>query len=313
MYNTLYMYIHDFYFQYIMDYTIKNEVALQFLLFYNNTKKGSVFKMIIIGEKINGTIPVVKKAIEERDEEFIRQRAIAQAEAGADYIDVCASTAPDVEVETLKWLMDIVQDAVDVPLCIDSPNAKTIEAVFKYAKKPGLINSVSEEGDKCEVIYPLIQGTEWEVIGLTCDNNGIPTDVQTRVDITKSLVEKAAKYDITPDKIHIDPLVIALSTDNNSMLKFVETMKIIKEMYPTIKVTSGLSNISFGMPLRKVINQNFMTIAVFSGMDFAIMDPLDRDIMTALLATEALMGKDRFCRKFTTAYRKGIIGPKKDK
>lgn len=267
--------------------------------------------MIIIGEKINGTIPSVKRAIEAKDEEFIRNRAIAQAQAGADYIDICASTAPDLEVETLKWIMEIVQDAVDKPLCIDSPNARTIESVFKYADKPGLINSVSEEGDKCEVIYPMIQGTDWQVIGLTCDNKGIPTDVKTRVDITEILVEKAAKYDITPDRIHIDPLVIALSTNNQSLLNFVEAMKTIKNMYPTIKITSGLSNISFGMPLRKVMNQNFMTIAVYEGMDSAIMDPCDRDMMTALRATEALMGQDRFCRKFTTSYRKGLIGPKK--
>ena len=146
--------------------------------------------MIIIGEKINGTIPSVKKAIEARDEEFIRNLAIRQAEAGADYIDVCAGTAPDIEVETLKWLMDIVQDAVDKPLCIDSPNPRTLEAVFKYAKKTGIINSVSEEGEKCDVIYPLIKGTEWQVVALTCDNAGIPKDVETRVRIAKQLIEK---------------------------------------------------------------------------------------------------------------------------
>ncbi|SNS06777.1 5-methyltetrahydrofolate--homocysteine methyltransferase [Anaerovirgula multivorans] len=268
--------------------------------------------MIIIGEKVNGTIPSVKKAIEGKDEEFIRNLTIKQVEAGADYIDVCASTAPELEVETLKWLMEIVQDAVDKPLSIDSPNARTIEAVMKYAKKPGIINSVSEEGQKCEVIYPLIQGTEWQVIGLTCDNNGIPCDVQTRVDITKILVEKAEKYGITPDRIHIDPLVMALSTDNTSLLSFVETTKTIKAMYPTIKVTSGLSNISFGMPLRKVVNQNFLTIAAFVGMDSAIMDSCNRDMMAALLATEALLGRDKHCRKYATAYRKNKIGPLKE-
>ncbi|AOY74773.1 methyltetrahydrofolate cobalamin methyltransferase [Clostridium formicaceticum] len=268
--------------------------------------------MIIIGEKINGTIPSVKKAIEAKDEAFIRDLAVKQVDAGADYIDVCASTAPEFEVETLKWLMDIVQDAVSKPLSIDSPNAKTIEAVLKYAKKPGLINSVSEEGEKCEVIYPLIQGTEWQVIGLTCDNRGIPSDVQTRVDITKILVEKAQKYDIAPDRIHIDPLVMALSTDNASLLSFVETTKTIKAMYPTIKVTSGLSNISFGMPLRKVVNQNFLTIASYVGMDSAIMDPCNRDMMASLLATEALLGKDKHCRKYSNAYRKNKIGPIKE-
>lgn len=267
--------------------------------------------MIIIGEKINGTIPSVKKAIQEKDEQFIRDLAIRQTDAGANYLDVCASTAPEIEAETLVWLMDIVQDAVDTPLCIDSPNPKTIEQVFKFTKRPGLINSVSEEGGKCEIIYPMIQGTQWQVIALTCDNRGIPSDVQTRVDITKIMVEKAQKYNITPDRIHIDPLVMALSADNKSLLNFVETLETVKTLYPTIKVTSGLSNISFGMPLRKIVNQHFLTIATYAGMDSAIMDPCNRDMYTTLVTTEALLGRDKFCRKFSNAYRKNQIGPVK--
>jgi len=264
--------------------------------------------LIIIGEKINGTIPSVKKAIQEKDEAFIRDLAFKQTEAGAHYLDICASTAPEVEAETLIWLMNIVQDAVDTPLSIDSPNPRMIEQVFKHAKKPGLINSVSEEGEKCEIIYPMIQGTNWQVIALTCDNRGIPSDVQTRVDITKILVEKAAKYDITPDRIHIDPLVMALSADNQSLLNFIETLRTVKSLYPTIKVTSGLSNISFGMPLRKTVNQHFLTIAAYMGMDSAIIDPYNRDMYTTLLTTEALLGRDRFCRNFSNAYRKNKIG-----
>jgi 5-methyltetrahydrofolate--homocysteine methyltransferase len=267
--------------------------------------------MIIIGEKINGTIPGIKKAIEARDEEYIRNLAVKQSEAGADYIDVCAGTAPKIEEETLRWLMDIVQDAVDTPLSIDSPNPKTIENVFPYAQRTGIINSVSEEGDKRDVVFPLIKGTEWQVIALTCDNNGIPSDVQTRVHITKKLVAKAEKYNITPERMHIDPLVIALSTDNDSLLKFMETTGIIKKLYPTIKVTSGLSNISFGMPLRRVVNQNFLTLAMSAGMDSAIMDPCNQEMMAALLATEALLGRDKYCRKYANAYRKGKIGAKK--
>ncbi|EGW40656.1 methyltetrahydrofolate cobalamin methyltransferase [Desulfosporosinus sp. OT] len=267
--------------------------------------------MIIIGEKINGTIPSVKKAIEEKDEEFIRRLAIRQAEAGADYLDVCASTAPDVEVDTLLWLMDIIQDAVDTPLCIDSPNPLVIEKVFSRAKRPGLINSVSEEGGKCEIIYPIIQGTKWEVIALTCDNRGIPKDIQTRVEITKVLVEKALSHAITPDRIHLDPLVMALSADNQSLINFVQTLKEVKNLYPTIKVTSGLSNISFGMPLRKVINQHFLTLAIDAGMDSAILDPCNRDMITTLYITDALLGKDRLCRNYLNAYRKNKIGPEK--
>lgn len=264
--------------------------------------------MIIIGEKINGTITVVKEAIEKRDAAFIADRAVRQAEAGAHFIDICASTAPEYEIETLKWLMEVVQDATDTPLCIDSPNPRVIEAVFKYANKPGMLNSISEEGDKCEVLLPLMAGNTWEVVGLTCDNNGIPNDVQTKVDITKSMVEKAAKYGITPDRIHIDPCVMALSTATNSLLNFVAEIKAIKELYPNIHVTGAISNISFGLPVRGLLNKTCMAFAIQAGMDSAVMDPMNRDIRETIYATYALIGQDRHCRKYSKAYRAGQIG-----
>jgi 5-methyltetrahydrofolate--homocysteine methyltransferase len=267
--------------------------------------------MIIIGEKINGTIPVVKEAIEKRDAAFIADRAIKQAEAGAHFIDVCASTAPEFEIETLKWLMAVVQDATDTPLCIDSPNPRVIEAVFKYANKPGMLNSISEEGGKCEVLLPLMEGNTWEVVGLTCDNNGIPNDVQTKLNITKIMVEKAAKYGVTPDRIHIDPCVMALSTENNSMLNFAQEIKEIKALYPTIHVTGAISNMSFGLPIRSLLNKTCMAFAIQAGMDSAVLDPMNRDMMGIIFATYALLGKDKHCRKYSKAYRQGTIGPVK--
>ncbi|WP_373483376.1 methyltetrahydrofolate cobalamin methyltransferase [Acetobacterium sp.] len=264
--------------------------------------------MIIIGEKINGTIPAVKEAIEKRDAAFIATRAVKQTEAGADFIDVCASTAPEYEIETLKWLMEVVQDVTDTPLCIDSPNPRVIEAVFKYANKPGMLNSISEEGDKCAVLLPLMEGNSWEVVGLTCDNNGIPTDLQTKLDITTSMVEKAAKYGITQDRIHIDPCVMALSTDNQSLLNFVAEIRAIKTLYPTIHVTGAISNISFGLPVRSLINKNAMAFAIQAGMDSAVMDPMNRDMMGTIFAIEALLGWDKHCRKYSKAYRAGKIG-----
>lgn len=265
--------------------------------------------MIIIGEKINGTIPVVKEAIEKRDAAFIVDRAVKQAEAGAHFIDICASTAPEYEIETLKWLMAVVQDSTDTPLCIDSPNPRVIEAVFKYVNKPGLLNSISEEGDKCEVLLPLMEGNTWEVVGLTCDNKGIPCNLETKVAITRSMVEKAAKYNITPDRIHIDPCVMALSTENNSMLNFAAEIKAIKELYPTIHVTGAISNISFGLPVRPLLNKTAMAFAIEAGMDSAVMDPLNRDLMSTIFATYALMGQDKHCRKYSKAFRAGQIGP----
>lgn len=265
--------------------------------------------MIIIGEKINGSIPAVKEAIEKRDAAFIADRAVQQTAAGAHFIDVCASTAPEFEIETLKWLMDVVQDATDTPLCIDSPNPRVIEAVFKYANKPGMLNSISEEGDKCEILLPLMAGNSWEVVGLTCDNKGIPNDVETKVAITRTMVEKAAQYGITPDRIHIDPCVMALSTENNSLLNFTQEIRAIKEMYPTIHVTGAISNISFGLPVRSLLNKTGMAFAIQAGMDSAVLDPLNREMMGTIFATYALMGQDRHCRKYSKAYRAGQIGP----
>jgi len=271
------------------------------------TKKQEI-EMIIIGEKINGTIPAVKEAIEKRDAVFIANRAVKQTEAGADFIDVCASTAPEYEIETLKWLIEVVQDVTDTPLCIDSPNPRVIEAVLKYANKPGMLNSISEEGDKCGVLLPLMEGNSWEVVGLTCDNNGIPNDVETKVAITRTMVEKAAHYGITPDRIHIDPCVMALSTANNSLLNFVAEIKAIKELYPNIHVTGAISNISFGLPVRGLLNKTSIAFAIQAGMDSVVMDPLNRDIMGTIFATYALLGQDKHCRKYSKAYRAGQIG-----
>ena len=265
--------------------------------------------MIIIGEKINGSIPVVKEAIEKRDAAFIVDRAVKQTDAGAHYIDVCASTAPEYEIDTLKWLMEVVQDATDTPLCIDSPNPRVIEAVFKYANKPGMLNSISEEGEKCEILLPLMAGNTWEIVGLTCDDRGIPNDVQTKVDITKIMVEKAAKYGITPDRIHIDPCVMALSTENNSMVNFAQEIREIKALYPTIHVTGAISNMSFGLPVRALLNKIAMAFAIQAGMDSAVMDPMNRDMMGTVFATYALLGQDKHCRKYSKAFRAGQIGP----
>lgn len=264
--------------------------------------------MIIIGEKINGTIPAVKEAIEKRDAAFIADRAVKQTEAGAHFIDVCASTASELEIETLKWLMAVVQDATDTPLCIDSPNPRVIEEVFKYANKPGLLNSISEEGDKCEVLLPMMAGNAWEVIGLTCDNNGIPNDLETKIKITSSMVEKAAAYGVTPDRIHIDPCVMALSTENSSMLNFAAEIRAIKALYPTIHVTGAISNISFGLPVRPLLNKTAMAFAIEAGMDSAVMDPLNREMMGTIFASYALMGQDKHCRKYSKAFRAGVIG-----
>ena len=266
--------------------------------------------MIIIGEKINGSIPSTAKAIQERNEAFIRNLALRQTEMGADYIDVAAGTSPELERDTLKWLINIVQDTVDTPLCIDSSSCEVLLDMIPLAKRPGMLNSVSEEHGKCEILLPKVGDSGWNIVALTCDNNGISSDPMVKFEIAVTIVEKAKKYGITADRLYIDPLVTTISTNSNSLLSFNETLIAIKNKYPEIHITSGLSNISFGMPFRKAINQQFLTLAMAAGMDSAIMDPTSDEMRAALYSVDALLGRDKNCRKFLTAFREGLIGPK---
>lgn len=267
--------------------------------------------MIIIGEKINGAIPSVKKAIAERDAELIKKRAIAQTEAGATFLDCAPSTDADKEYDAMVWLIDLIQGVSETPICIDSPNELLLKRIFEegHVKRPGMINSVNEEGTKCETIFPLIAGTEWEVVGLTCDQDGIPMDVQKKVDIAKSMIDKASKYGVALSKFHIDPCVMALSTCVTAMENFEQCIMQIHDYAPEVKITGAISNISFDMPVRKIVNQNCMTMAIRAGLDSAIMDPCDREMIGTIYAAEALAMIDKSGRKYNRAYRQGKFGP----
>ena len=251
--------------------------------------------MIIIGEKLNGSIPSVAKAIAEKDADLIRERARMQAEAGATFLDVCASVEEDVEVETLKWMIDLVQEVTDTPICVDSPSAKSCVAAIPFCKRPGLINSVSLEGDKIDTIFPVIADTDWECVALLCDNDGIPDSVERRMKIFFGIMEKAKQYGIAPSRLHIDPLVVTLGTDQTALTVFADCCRRIKYEYPEIHITSGLSNISFGLPVRKNINQAFMVLAMNAGMDSAIVDPTNKNMIGMIYATNALLERDEYC------------------
>jgi 5-methyltetrahydrofolate--homocysteine methyltransferase len=263
--------------------------------------------LIVIGEKINGTIPSVGEAIAQKNMAFIRDLALKQSEAGAGYIDVCAGVTPDIELETLRSLIETVQNATETPLCIDSSNPKTIKDALGFVKNQGIINSVSLEGEKMEIIFPLIAGTEWSCIALLCDKDGIPRTVEKRLEIARTIIDRAGAAGIAPNRLHIDPLVMALSAEGSSMTMFMKCAAAIKQWEPDIHITSGLSNISYSLPQRKSVNQAFLTLAMGAGMDSAIMDPLNKQMMAAVYATEALLEKDRLCLKYIKAYRKGLI------
>ena len=269
--------------------------------------------MIIIGEKINGSIPSVAEAIANRDAEFIKARAVAQENAGATFIDCCASVPVAEEVETLKWMIECIQEVSDLPISVDSPSATVLAEAYKFCKRPGLFNSVSGEGDKIDIIFPIMAANPgWEVIALLSDDTGIPKNAADRLKVFDKIMAKAKEYGISPNRIHIDPLVEMLCTSENGIETNTEVISTVREKYPSIHITAAVSNISFNLPVRKMINLGFTVLAMNAGLDSAILDPTNRDMMGVIFATEALLGLDDYCMEYIGAYREGLFGPKKD-
>ncbi|MDR1293121.1 MAG: dihydropteroate synthase [Clostridiales Family XIII bacterium] len=265
--------------------------------------------MIIIGEKINGFIPSTLKAIESKDDAYIKGLAEKQSEYGASYIDVCAGTAPEIEHDTLEWLIGLVQETTETPLSIDSSDVQTILDMIPLAKRPGLINSVSGEGEKCDTLFPAIADTEWNVVALTCDDeSGIPNDPKIKAKIASDIIAKADKYGVARERLFIDPLVTTLGANSEAFASFGDAVRLIKESYPEVHITSGLSNISYGLPYRRAINRVFLSLAMAAGMDSAIVDPTAEDMRAAIYATEVLVGRDPNCKHYLKAVRKNIIG-----
>lgn len=254
--------------------------------------------MIIIGEKLNGSIPIVGEAIARRDAAFLTERVRMQAEAGADFIDVCVSVDVAIEVETFEWVIGLVQAATDLPICLDSPNPDALLAAMAFCNQPGLINSVSLEGDKLDRIFPAIAGTDWQCVALLCDDSGIPDTVERRLSVLDNILCRAKAFGIAPNRLYIDPLVTALATDPNAQLVFSECAQGIRARCPEAHITSGLSNISFGLPERRAINQAFLALAMQVGMDSAILDPTDRSMRTMIHAVEALLGHDESALRY---------------
>ena len=273
--------------------------------------------MIIIGEKINGAVPKSGKAIKGHDSDYIKEIAIAQANAhdeDNDYLDCCVGT-DDPEVETLEWLMGIIQENTDMRIAIDSPSPEHCVEAMKFANKPGIINSVSMQSGKIETVFPVIgkpENEEWGCIALLSDDKGSPAEADGRIELLRQILEQADKYGIAHDRLYIDPLVETLGTSPESLLTFAECCRKIKELDPALHITSGLSNISFGLPVRKVINFAFMALAMEAGMDSCIIDPLARDLRGVIYATDALLGEDEYCGEYLGAYRDNIFGPVKE-
>lgn len=264
--------------------------------------------MIIIGEKINGTRKSVAEAIRNRDAEFIRDLARVQAEAGSAFLDVNAGTPPERESEDMVWLVETIQAVCDLPLCLDSANPAALKAGMAAVNKTPMINSLSGERARIDGVLPLALAHRTGLVILALDDNGIPASVEGRMQIVRKLVGLARDGGLSEDQLHIDPLVTAISTGTENANLTFGTIQAIKEEFPKAYITAGASNISFGMPLRPLINRYFMAMAIQAGLNSAIINPNDRELIGAIMAAELLLGKDRYCMNFTRAYRAGTIG-----
>lgn len=265
--------------------------------------------MIIVGEKINGSIPSVAEAIKNHDSEFIKERAKIQAESGATFIDCCASVDETIEVETLKWMIDCIQEVTDLPIAVDSPSADVVLGAYKYCNKPGIINSISMEGDKAEKVFKEVADSDWQIICLLSDDSGIPKTAEDRLNVFDQIMELAKKYNIAPSRLYVDPLVEMLCTSEDGMNLNVQVIKTIREQYPDIHIIAAVSNISFNLPVRKMVNLGYTVLAMNAGLDSAILDPTNRDMIGLIYATEALLGLDDYCMEYIGAYREGLFGP----
>ncbi len=266
--------------------------------------------MIIIGELINTSRKKIGPAVQGRDVEAIQDLARKQVQAGAAYLDVNAGTISN-EPEALSWLVRTVQAAVDAPLCLDSPNPRALEAALQVHRGPALVNSITAEREKFQALLPLLVQHRAKVVALCMDDRGIPETVEGRIEIAGDLAKRLAEAGIQMEDIFFDPLVKPVSVSYQYGKEVLEAIRQIRQKYPQSHIACGLSNVSFGMPDRKLLNQAFLVLCMANGLDSVILDPLDKTIMSLLTASETLLGQDPYCRKYLAFYRRdrGRSGP----
>lgn len=259
--------------------------------------------MIIVGELINASRKVIGPIIEAQDAEAIKKVAKDEWDAGANYIDVNAGIFVGMEGEYLSWLVKTVQEAVDGPCCIDSPDPKAIEKSLAVHQGVAMINSISLEKDRYEKLLPLIAGTDLKVVALCMSDEGMPQSADARVNIAEKLINGLVQKNVPLHNIYVDPLVQPVSTDGRFGTGFLDAIQIIMTRFKGVHTMCGLSNISYGLPGRKYLNTVFASMAISRGLDGLIIDPLDKNMMASIIAAETLAGRDNYCTKYLKAYR----------
>jgi 5-methyltetrahydrofolate--homocysteine methyltransferase len=264
--------------------------------------------MFIIGEKINATRKSIDAAIKGRDIAHIQEVAKAQEQAGAHSLDVnCGTVQASEEPETMKWLVQIVQEVSDLPLCIDSPNAEALAAGLQVHKGKAWINSMSGEEARYQSVLPLVQQYKAGVVALCNDDRGLPSSREMALEVGDALVTRLVKEGVPLDDIYLDPLVRTLATSPETVVDSLEVMRELSHRFPGLHFVSGLSNVSYGLPERRHLNRAFVVMSIANGLDAVITDPLDAQLVALMYAAEALANKDRFCMNYIGAFNNGKL------
>lgn len=264
--------------------------------------------MLIVAERINASRKAIRAALEKLDAVAIANEVQAQAEAGAHYIDLNGGTFPGREAELLCWLVDTAQGVTELPLCLDSPDPDALAAALARIKgaRP-TINSINLEPGRFDKILPLARQYQAKLIALA-QGDGVPAATAVeKVQLGARLLEQLAKGGMALDDIYVDPLVFPVGTDSNSALASVTAMREIMARFPGVHTICGLTNVSHGLPARKLVNRTFLAGAIANGMDAAIIDPTDALLMATLLGAEAVFGRDVYCVNFIEAFQSGKL------
>jgi len=263
--------------------------------------------LLIVGERINTSRKGIADLVARRDAEGVVREAVRQHQAGADYIDVNAGTLLSDEPRALRWLVTTIQEALKVPLCVDSANPEALAAALDVHQGKALLNSITAERERFRAVLPLVKRHQCGVVALCMDDSGMPSSAEEAVEKGSQLIESLLEAEVPPQDIYVDPLVRPVGVEPRAGLMVVEAIRILREKYPGVHIICGLSNISFGLPRRRLLNQAFLVATMTAGLDAVILDPLDRRLMALLRAAEAVLGRDEYCARYLQAYREGKL------
>ncbi|MDD4910030.1 MAG: dihydropteroate synthase [Candidatus Omnitrophica bacterium] len=261
--------------------------------------------MFIIGELINGMYKDIGAAIRAKDKSVIQKKALAQINAGADALDVNCGPASSDPVNDIKWLVNAIQEVTDRALCIDSSKPEVVKSGLEAAKNSAIINSTTADEEKLGVLVPLAKQYKAKLIGLTISKKGIPQNKDQRLELAAAILAAAQEGGLNTEDVFLDPIVIPVNVAQAQMkdiLEAVREFKIISD--PPAKTVVGLSNVSQGTCQRNIINRVFLVMAVACGLDAAILDPLDKDLVDAAITSDLILNKQIYCDSFLEAYRK---------